>query len=50
MITMDRDAYWAGVRDGYLGVRGCPYPIPSNKSWAWHSGWIEGEAAKLFEV
>lgn len=45
MITMDKESWARGVRDGFkTGIRGlCPDSVDPYSYW---SGWIEGEAAR----
>jgi len=33
-------------KNRYRVERKCPYPALSREAWAWHCGWIEGEAKR----
>ncbi|WP_439670881.1 ribosome modulation factor [Cupriavidus necator] len=45
-LKQDPKAWNEGFAVGQQGRPGlfCPYPPNSDLSWAWHSGWIEGNA------
>jgi hypothetical protein len=45
-LTIDREAWNAGVAAGKAGRRlnACPYPAHSREAWSWQSGFVEGIA------
>lgn len=47
ILRQDPDAWKAGFAAGLVGDKNCPYLRPRSLSWAWSSGWIEGEAKRL---
>lgn len=51
LVTINKEAFEHGVRAGFAGERGSPYPVKTEESFSYASGWIEGEAARGgFEV
>ena len=47
-FTLDLAAWDAGFEAGWYGrsLDTCPYPTASQQAWSWHSGYIEGNAAR----
>jgi hypothetical protein len=46
-LTMDPRAWEEGFEAGAGRLMGrCPYLAATTEAWAWHSGWIEGDAKR----
>jgi len=48
-FRQDVGCWQEGYRAGCLGVLTCPHMAGTNESWSWHSGFIEGKAARFAE-
>ncbi len=52
VLSQDAHCWDEGYAAGLSGLRLplCPYPAGTTGSWSWHSGYIEGQAARLSRV
>ena len=52
ILRQDADSWRQGYKAGLSGepLSARPYPVGTIASWSWHSGYIEGKAARLASV